>query len=170
MKLHPALPVMVILTLLAFGCGEPGSVRQSGDNTGGDAATADTESDAIDIENMELARDDGAGDSGEVVKSFKTTDNPLHCLIKLSEAATGTKVRVVWIALDAAGAKDFDIAGPFEYTTGAAEKEIDATVTLPRAWPAGSYRVEASVNEQPPESLEFKIENAEKEATTKGKG
>ncbi len=171
MKHQMVLLAAVTSLLFALACGGgAGSVKRDGDNTSSDDAANSTEREAIDIESMELARDDGAGDSGEVVKSFKTTDNPLHCLVKLSEAAAGTKVRVVWMAMDAAGAKDFDIAEPFEYTTGASEKEVDATVTLPREWPAGSYRVEASVNDQPPETLDFKIEQGEAETGKGGKG
>lgn len=170
MKRHPALLATLMLVLVALACGGTGVDKQSGDNTNGGEASNSPESDGVDIESMQLARDDGAGDSGEVVTSFKTTDNPLHCVVKLSEAAPGTKVRVVWMALDAAGARDFEIAEPFEYTTGAEETEVDATVRLPREWPAGSYRVEAFANNQPPETLEFKIEQAEQEGVKRAKG
>lgn len=169
MNRHPALLAIGMLVCVALACGGAGSDKQSGDNTSGGEAANSAESVGVDIESMQLARDDGAGDNGDVVTGFKTTDNPLHCLIKLSEAATGTKVRVILVAVDAAGAKDVELAEPFEYTTGGSETEVDATVKLPRDWPAGSYRVEAYVNNQPPETLEFEIEQDEKEGAKREK-
>lgn len=109
------------------------------------------------ITDMELARDDGAGRGGQVVKGFRTKDNPLHCLVTLSRAEPGTRVRVVWTAVDAGGERGKTLASTESVTRGG-EIVCDGQLTLPREWPAGRYNVRATVNGKSTRTVDFVIE------------
>lgn len=108
------------------------------------------------ITDIEMARDDGAGRGGQTVKSFRATDNPLHCLVTLSRAQQGTRVGFVWTAIDAGGKRDEAIASA-EVVTGPREIVADAQLRHPREWPAGRYRVQATVNGRTSRAVEFTI-------------
>jgi len=108
------------------------------------------------ITDIEMARDDGAGRGGQTVKSFRATDNPLHCLVTLSRAQQGTRVGFVWTAIDAGGKRDEAIASA-EVVTGPREIVADAQLRHPREWPAGRYRVQATVNGRTSRTVEFTI-------------
>ena len=108
------------------------------------------------ITDIEMARDDGAGRGGQTVKSFRVKDNPLHCLVTLSRAQQGTRVGFVWTAIDAGGKRDEAIASA-EVVTGPREIVADSQLRHPREWPAGRYRVQATVNGRSSRTVEFTI-------------
>lgn len=107
------------------------------------------------ITDVELARDDGAGGYGQAVKNFRRTDNPIHCVVTLSRAEEGTRVRFVWTAV-AAGGKSEETLASTEVVTRAREIVADGKLRLPREWPAGRYRVQATVNKST-KTVEFSI-------------
>jgi hypothetical protein len=107
------------------------------------------------ITDVELARDDGAGGYGQVVKNFRRSDNPIHCVVTLSRAEEGTRVRFVWTAV-AAGGKSEETLASTEVVTRAREIVADGKLRLPREWPAGRYRVQATVNKST-KTVEFSI-------------
>jgi hypothetical protein len=109
------------------------------------------------ITDVELARDDGAGHGGQVVKGFRVKDNPLHCLVTLSRQAAGTRVRFVWTAVDAGGERGKTLAST-ESVTRAGEIVCDGQLSLPREWPAGRYSVGATVNGKSSRTVDFVIE------------
>lgn len=108
------------------------------------------------ITDIEMARDDGAGRGGQVVGSFRAKDNPLHCLVTLSRAQQGTRVAFVWTAVDAGGKRDEALASA-EVVTGPREIIADGQLRHPREWPAGRYRVQATVNGRTSRAVEFTI-------------
>ena len=108
------------------------------------------------ITDMEMARDDGAGRGGQAVRSFRAQDNPLHCLVTLSRAQQGTRVAFVWTAVDAGGKRDEALASA-EVVTGPREIVADSQLRHPREWPAGRYRVQATVNRRATRTVEFTI-------------
>ena len=109
------------------------------------------------ITDVELARDDGVGRGGQVVRGFRVKDNPLHCLVTLSRPAPGTRVRFVWTAVDAGGERGKTIATA-EGVTRPGEIVCDGQVRLPREWPAGRYRVAVTVNGKFSRVVDFAIE------------
>ena len=109
------------------------------------------------ITDVELARDDGAGRGGQVVRAFRAKDNPLHCLVTLSRPAAGTRVRFVWTAVDAGGERGKTLASA-ESVTRPGEIVCDGQVSLPREWPAGRYRVAVTVNGKFSRVVDFAIE------------
>ncbi len=109
------------------------------------------------ITEIELARDDGAGRAGRVVKTFRRTDNPLHCVVTLSRAVEGTRVRFVWTAIEAGDKRD-EVLSTAEVVTTPREIIADGLINLPREWPTGKYKVQATVNGRVTKTIEFRVE------------
>lgn len=144
-----------LVLLLVFHTSVSGVVRDDVWGVRGPAREAQGGAEVF-ITEMELARDDGAGRGAATVKGFRTKDNPLHCLVTLSRAREGTRVRFTWTALDAGGKSNETLAST-EVVTRAGEIVADGKLSLPREWPAGRYRVQAAVNNRPPRALDFQI-------------
>jgi hypothetical protein len=109
------------------------------------------------IKSIWLALDDGMGKAGKMVSGFKPDNNPLHCVVRLSRAKVGTKVKFIWTAIDAGGMKNYKII-TLQYVTKPWEDLVDGQINIPSAWPSGKYKVEASINKQSI-STEFRITN-----------
>ena len=95
---------------------------------------------------MVLARDDGHGNPGTQVTSFRPSDNPLHCVVRLAKAKKGLRVHFRWIVIEGDGVKNLVVLENV-YT---ARDERDLAVNnewrrKTKAWPPGTYRVEAMV-------------------------
>jgi hypothetical protein len=124
----------------------------SNKNSGGSSSSS-----KVHVDSLDLARDNN-GSAGEHVSSFKPTDNPMHFVVGLSEFESGTKVRVVLMAVDVATGEKNVKVGEIERETGTLENQMDATMTLPRNWPTGTYRVDVYVEGSLDKSREFEVE------------
>lgn len=108
------------------------------------------------ITDVELARDDGSGRAGQRVTSFRTKDNPLHCVAALNKPREGVRVGFVWVAVEAGGERERVLAHA-EYVTKTGEARADGVASLPREWPKGRYRVQLSLNGRAARTIEFTI-------------
>jgi hypothetical protein len=112
----------------------------------------------VHVESIKLARDEN-GSAGEEVSVFHPKDNPMHAVVRLTEFESGTKVRVVLMAVSVAtGEKNTKVA-EIEKETGSLQNELDTTFTLPRDWPTGSYRVDVYVNGSLDKSRTYEVES-----------
>ncbi|HEX8098494.1 MAG TPA: hypothetical protein VF507_10675 [Pyrinomonadaceae bacterium] len=121
-------------------------------NTGTKLNTSD-----ISVQNLYLARDDGAGNAGERVEGFTTSDRVLHCVAELNKARPGTKVTFSWYAVSVGSTRN-QLISSVDYATGPYEKLIYGKLTPRTTWPTGDYRVEVAINGARDESLDFSIE------------
>jgi len=126
------------------------SGSSSNKNSGGSSSS-------VHIDSIDLARDNN-GSAGEHVSSFRPIDNPMHFVVGLSEFESGTKVKVVLMAVDVATGEKNVKVGEIEKVTGTLENQMDATMTLPLNWPTGSYRVDVFVDGSLDKSREFEVE------------
>ena len=129
-----------------------GSSSSSNKNTGGSSSSS-----KVHVDSLDLARDNN-GSAGEHVSSFHPTDNPMHFVVGLSEFESGTKVKVVLMGVEVATGEKNVKVGEIERETGTLENQMDATMTLPRNWPTGTYRVDVYVNGSLEKSREFEVE------------
>lgn len=115
-------------------------------------------SSGVHVDTIKLARDD-SGSAGETASSFHPTDNPIHAIVRLTEFESGTKVKVVLMAVSVAtGEKNTKVA-EIEKETGSMQNELDTTFTLPKDWPTGTYRVDVYVNGSLDKSLTYQVES-----------
>lgn len=97
------------------------------------------------ISEIHMAKDDGKGDPGDQADVFSGNDRTIHCVVKLNDAKSGTKMKFSWWVVDAENTRNEKIRD-IEYTTRALENIVHAHLTAPRDWPAGKYKVEVFVN------------------------
>jgi hypothetical protein len=129
-----------------------GSSSSSNKNSGGSSSSS-----KVHVDSLDLARYNNRS-AGEHVSSFRPTDNPMHFVVGLSEFESGTKVRVVLMGVEVATGEKNVKVGEIERETGTLENQMDATMTLPRNWPTGTYRVDVYVNGSLEKSQEFEVE------------
>ena len=105
---------------------------------------------------VDLAKDNGRGKPGQVVKSFAASDNPLHCvlhvkMLKGSMAFTGTL-----IAVNAGRVKDHTVATA-NVDTKPGTDVVDFKFSLAKPWPAGSYKVDIKAGPKLLREIDFEI-------------
>src|SRR5918912_3493683 len=93
------------------------------------------------IRSAVLARGYATGPAVGVTRSFHPTDNPLNCVIHVSAISAVIKLRVVWVAANAAGLHNYRIAEKTFTLQRAVDTTVHATLWLPRKWPVGTYKV-----------------------------
>lgn len=104
---------------------------------------------------MTLARDDGSGNAGETVTSFKPSDHTFHAHVELNRIETGLKVKLAWVAVDTSEGKNVAIADK-EFTALAANV-VDGQLSLPNDWPVGKYRLDVYLNDTLAQSVDFTV-------------
>jgi len=124
-----------------------------------DDDAADSE-DEVTIEKVTLVRE--AGDKFEPVKSFKPSDT-FGVLVKLSEPKNGTRIKAVWMIVDAGGMQNKKVLEKEAKITPEAIKgvkepsRIDFTLTHDDPYPTGDYKADIYLNGELAETVEFKI-------------
>jgi hypothetical protein len=82
--------------------------------------------------------------------TFETTDGVVHCLVVLANAPEKTRVKAIWIAVNAEGQKPNDKFGEKEVEGGGAKNVVDFSYEPgPAGFPVGEYKVDIYLNSQP---------------------
>jgi hypothetical protein len=108
------------------------------------------------IEELHMAKDDGTGSPGDETNVFSPGDRTIHCVAKLANAKSGTKMKFSWFIVDADGAKNEKIKD-IDYTTRSLENVVHGHLTLPQDWPSGKYRVDVYVNDNLEETAQYAV-------------
>ena len=110
------------------------------------------------IGEVNMAKDDGSGAPEESATTvFGEADRTIHCVTKLKEEKSGTRVRFSWWVIQAEGANNEKIRD-VDYTTRARESIVHSHLTLPNDWPTGKYKVDVYVNGDLDRSIPFSVE------------
>jgi len=118
-----------------------------------------TEESAV-VEDVYLARDDGAGKPGDVVENFRTADIPIHCIITLVSSDPAT-VKMNLVAVKVAGVKPESKVVTTAYTTKQGENRVFFRGKPDGVWSAGTYRVDVFVNGKQEKTLTFEMTKSE---------
>jgi hypothetical protein len=89
-------------------------------------------------------------------KVFSPKDNPFNCVVNLNNPKIDTKVKAVWSVVDAEGTQNQQILDK-EVTTENRESVVQFTLSLPRDWPTGKYKVDLYLNNTLDRTLEFSV-------------
>lgn len=112
------------------------------------------------IKSAVLSRDYNQGEAVDVTNTFKTTDPAVHCVVKIGGEFYGSKMKIVWTAVDTAdGAKNKSLSED-EFTIF---KELDTYDLTYRpsaggTLPAGKYKTEVYFNGKLDKTLEFTVQ------------
>lgn len=109
------------------------------------------------LSEVHMARDDGEGDPGEETSIFNSKDRTIHCVAKLKDAKSGTKMRFSWYVVEAEGGSNEKIKD-IDYTTRTLENIVHGHLIAPRDWPVGKYKVEVHVNGNLEETVSYTVE------------
>jgi len=85
----------------------------------------------------------------EPTNTFETSDDVLHCLVVLGSAPEKTRVKAVWIAVNAEGEKPNDKFAETAVEGGGTKNVVDFTYAPKAGLPIGDYKVDIYLNSQP---------------------
>lgn len=108
------------------------------------------------IVKIDLAKDNGRGKPGVVTKGFATTDNPIHCLIRMKPLKATVFFSGSLVAVEAGRVKNYRVVSTDLSGTPGMET-MDFKFSLPKSWPAGSYKIDLKTNGKPLKTLTFDI-------------
>lgn len=116
------------------------------------------------IEEVYLAKDDGAGKAGEPVTEFRTTDVPIYCVVLL-ESGEKAVVKMNFVAVNVAGVKPETKVVTASYTTKGGQDRVNFTGRPDGKWTSGKYRVDLFLNGKKVRDVEFDIKGAAENST-----
>ena len=99
---------------------------------------------------------DKNGEPGDETNTFAPGDHTVHCVVTLSEAKEGTRMKFSWVLVDSGDVKN-DKIKDIEYTTGAKENIVHGHLTAPRDWPTGKYKCEVFVNDKSEKTIDYYV-------------
>ena len=108
------------------------------------------------VEEVYLAKDNGAGKAGEQVAVFGTSDIPIHCVVLLDGVAKVT-VKMNFVAVSVAGVKPETKVVTASYTTKENQNRVYFTGKPDGKWTPGKYRVDIFLDGKPAKNIEFEI-------------
>lgn len=103
-----------------------------------------------------LAFSNGDGGPGEESAEFKTTDNPIYCIVNLSATDSQT-VKMNLVAVRVAGLREGSRIVTTSYTTKDGENIVHFSGGPAKVWFVGKYRAEIFVNDKLEKTLEFDV-------------
>lgn len=109
------------------------------------------------VEEVYLAKDDGAGKAGDVVNTFGVGDIPIHCIVQLSSQRVAN-VKMHLVAVSVPGVKPELKVVTASYTTKAEQNQVYFTGKPDKVWTPGKYRVDIFVDGKLAKTHDFTIE------------
>lgn len=131
----------------------------------GQTAAVKNDADAVGVEEVYLAKDDGSGEAGDAVEKFQTTDVPIYCVIQLNSLKSAT-VKMSFVAVAVKGVKAETKVVTVSYKTNGNQDRVNFTGKPDKFWTAGNYRVDIFINDKLAQSKSFEIEKSANSAPT----
>jgi hypothetical protein len=105
------------------------------------------------ISKAEFAKEVPGGQPVKIGTTYRPGDGPFHLFVVVSNGPEDTKVKASWYGVD--GAKS-ELIDENEVTLGN-NSEIDFSLSLPRPWPVGNYKVDLFLNGKFDRSIPFDV-------------
>ena len=103
-----------------------------------------------------LAFSNGEGGPGDESAEFKTTDNPIYCVVNLTATDPQT-VKMNLVAVRVSGLREGSRIVSTSYTTKQGENIVQFSGGPAKVWFVGKYRAEIFVNDKLEKTLEFDV-------------
>lgn len=117
------------------------------------------DSEAVAVEEIYLAKDDGDGKAGEPATNFLTTDIPIFCVVQLNSTKPAT-VKMNFIAARVPGVKAETKVVTVSFKTNGKQNRVNFTGKPEDVWIAGNYRVDIFIDGKLAGSRELEIQKA----------
>jgi len=105
---------------------------------------------------VDLAKDNGKGKPGLVVKSFSPADSPFHCVLHVKMLKGSMAFSATLIAVNAGRVKDRRVATA-KVETKPGMDVVDFKFSLAKPWPIGSYKIEIEAGAKLLREVRFEI-------------
>lgn len=109
------------------------------------------------VEEIYLAKSDGNGEIGDVVKDFLTTDIPIYCIVQLNSMSPVT-VKMNLVAVSVKGVKPETKVITTSYKTNGKQNRVNFTGTPDGSWVPGNYRIDIFLDDKPAGKQVFEIQ------------
>jgi hypothetical protein len=106
------------------------------------------------ISSTEFAKEVPGGQPVKIGTTYHPGDGPFHLYVVVSNGPEDTKVKAGWYGIDAAGKSE--LIDENEITLGN-NSQVDFSLSLPRPWPVGKYKVDLSLNGKFDRSIPFDV-------------
>ncbi len=116
----------------------------------------------VGVEEMFLAKDDGAGKMGNVAENFLTTDIPIYCVVMLDSTKPAI-VRMSFVAVNVKGVKAETKVLSINYKTNGKQNRVNFTGKPEGNWTAGNYRIDIFIDDKLARGQAFEIKNSSSE-------
>lgn len=126
---------------------------------GASAQTEDAEPQIVGVEEIFLAKDDGAGKMGDAAEDFLTTDIPIYCVVQLNSNKPAT-VKMNFVAVNVKGVKAETKVLSVNYKTNGKQNRVNFTGTPEGNWMAGNYRIDIFIDGKPATGKSFEIKKS----------
>jgi hypothetical protein len=159
MKRHPSWLALGLMLFVVIACnlGRKSNNLSTNNAEPANSSSATPSTSTGALSDVHMARDDGNGDPGEETSTFNSKDRTIHCVSKLKDAKSGTKMKFSWYVVEAEGGSNEKIRD-IDYTTRTLENIVHGHLTAPRDWPVGKYKVEVYVNGNLEETVSYTVE------------
>ena len=114
---------------------------------------------AVGVEDVFLAKDDGEGKAGDMADSFLTTDIPIYCVVSLNSTKPAI-VKMNFVAVNVKGVKAESRVFSVSYKTNGKQNRVDFTGKPDGAWTAGSYRIDIYIDDKLAVGKSFEIKKS----------
>ena len=114
---------------------------------------------AVGVEEIYLAKDNGEGKAGDAAESFLTTDIPIYCVVQLNSLKPAN-VRMNLVAVNVKGVKAESRVITVTYKTNGKQNVVNFTGKPADLWTAGSYRIDIYVDDKLAIGKSFEIKNS----------
>lgn len=111
------------------------------------------------VEDVYLAKDNGAGRAGDQATEFNTTDIPIYCVVLL-DTGVKTVVKMNFVAVVVSGVKAETKVVTATYTTKESENRVNFSGRPEGKWTPGKYRVDLYLDGKQVKQVEFEIKGA----------
>jgi len=107
----------------------------------------------------EMRKDDGKGQiSKEATETFSQSEKKIHCYISWDNPKSGTRIKFVYIAVDAGTLQNETIKKINLVTENDTDNLAHSSLTPRKPFPKGSYKVDIYINDKLARTVEYKIE------------
>lgn len=153
MKRHPAWLAagLVIFALLAC------NLTKNSNSSSSDNRSVNTSNADVSVDRINMAKDDG-GKPGDPTSSFAPDERTVYTVVILNKPKEGTRVKWVWLAVDAQPFQKNQQLQSAEYTTGPDDTNVHGHLTWSKDWPQGTYRCEVYLNGVLGKSVNYTVE------------
>ncbi len=151
------LLALALLVFVALACSSSeGSSGTSNSNDSSKPSVGSSTEFKIDV--AEMRKDDGNGEpSSEASNDFTQAEKKIHAYINWDNPKAGVKLKFVYTAVDAGGAKNVALKEITMTTENELQNEARGTLKPTKPLPKGSYKVDIYVNDKLERTLTFRI-------------